>query len=133
MLQNAVDSLLSVSYFPCQQIADTIREGIKMNIEAIIIEDSMKPSVTIKNAIDYAGHMMNVHIFEGASEMDISWGVEIVDSRTIEGGLYPHQHAEIGACYVISDELENLPEAQGLAESAKTLIEAIARAQGKVA
>lgn len=104
-----------------------------MNIDAIIIEDDMTPAVTIHNAIEYMGHTMDVHIFEGRNEMDISWGVQIVDSRTIEGGLYPHNHAEIGACFVITDELENLPQAEDLAESAKTLIEAVARAQGKVA
>lgn len=104
-----------------------------MNINAIIREDDMTPAVTLRNAITYMGHTMDVHLFEDETGFDVSWTVEITDSRTIEGGLYPHNHAEIGACYIIADELENLPEAQGLAESAKTILEAIALANGKVA
>lgn len=97
-----------------------------MNILATIMEDDTIPRVTLRNAITYNGHTMHIHLFEDPTGFDVSWTVETVDSRTIEGGLYPVNFAEIEACQIISEQLENMPEAQGLAESAKAILEAVA-------
>lgn len=97
-----------------------------MNIDAIILEDDMTPEVTFNNAFTHLGHTMSVHLFNNRANGDISWTVETVDSRTIEGGLYPVNHAEIDACYLITEELEKMPEAFGMSEAVTALFNAIA-------
>jgi len=96
-----------------------------LQLDAIIIEDDHKPDVTFNNALTHLGHTMNVLMFENVANGDIYWGVQTVDSRAIEGGVYPINHAEIDACYLISDELEQMPESHTLAESVTSLFTAI--------
>jgi hypothetical protein len=96
-----------------------------MNIEAIIIEDDMTPAVTIREAFTHMGHIMSVHIINDARTGEISWGVETVHSGNMKAGFYPINHAEIDACYIIRDELEKLPYADGLNDCTSALLQAI--------
>jgi len=93
---------------------------------AVIIEDDMTPTASINYALTHLGHTMNVLVFEDPTNGQISWGVQTVDSRTIEGGLYPVNHAEIDACCLITEQLEKMPEPHGKAQAVTALFNAIA-------
>lgn len=96
-----------------------------MNIQAIEYDSELTPDVTLHNVINYYGHTMNVLVFTDPSGFDVSWTVETVDSRNYCGEVYPKNFAEIEVCQILSEKLEKMPEANGLAETLWALFQAI--------
>ncbi len=96
-----------------------------MNIQAIEYDSELTPDVTLHNVINYYGHTMNVLVFTDPSGSAISWSLVTVDSRNYGGEVYPKNFAEIEVAQILSEKLEKMPEANGLAETLWAFFQAI--------
>ena len=66
-------------------------------------------ALVMPNAFSYAGHTMDVHIFEDAESGDASWTLEASHVGHAENGdVYPSAFALIEAMGIIENGLETL-------------------------